>query len=161
MSRCVFRKLTLVAALLAVASWVAPPAEAQSRSGKRTWELTAFNGLYIASDLYTANTAQIGINNAYMYGGRVGFYPNPRVGVEFAYGRASSDLEIKNPSSLFPSSTPLGSLVVNQYDGNLIFQQRKMGNPKMTGFFSLGFGSTNFVADVQDSTGDPSKSHFS
>ena len=152
------------AAILAVAVLALSASQALAQyggdHGKRI-EITPFGGWYIASDLYTAANAQIGINNSVIYGGRLGIFPNDRLGIEGSYGRASSDLTIKSYSALFPSSTPLGKLTTEQWDGNFVFTQRRMGNPHATGFFTLGFGATTFKADTKTTSGSTSNSHFS
>lgn len=152
------RGVLLAAAVLALS---APQAAAQYGEAKKV-EVTPYGGWYIASDLYTTVGAQIGISNSFIYGGRIGIFPNQRFGIEASYGRASSDLKIRSSSSGFPSNTPLGSLTVEQWDGNLVFTQRKMGNPRATGFFTIGAGATNFSADVETASGSGSgsKTHF-
>ncbi len=150
------RALLLTVAIMAMS---ASAAFAQYGEQKKI-ELTPFGGWYIASDLYTAANAQIGINNSVIYGGRLGFYPNSRLGIEGSYGRATSDLTIRSYSTLFPKDTPLGQLTVEQWDGNFVFTQRHMGNPKATGFFTLGFGATTFDVDTKTVSGSPSKTQF-
>lgn len=133
---------------LAAALAIRPaPSNAQSYSESYwgpSWELTAFNGYYIASDLYTAigSGASVGLDNSYMYGGRLGFYPNPRGGIEFAYTRAGSDLTTRNTLGGFAPGGALGRLNLDSWDVNFIMQQENMANPRVTGFFALGFGWT-------------------
>ena len=150
------RVVILGAAILALS---ASQAFAQYSDRKKI-EITPFGGWYIASDLYTAANAQIGINNSVIYGGRLGIFPNDRLGIEGSYGRAASDLTIKSYSVLFPSSTPLGKLTTEQWDGNFVFTQRRMGNPHATGFFTIGFGATTFKVDTRAASGSTSNTHF-
>jgi opacity protein-like surface antigen len=135
------RAVLLAAAILALSA-----SQAIAQYGEKKVELTPFGGWYIASDLYTASSAQIGINNSVVYGARLGVFPNPKFGIEGSYSRASSDLEIVNSSATFPSSTPLGSLTVDEWDGNLVFTAQK--SPKATSFFTLGAGATTFSVDA-------------
>jgi hypothetical protein len=109
----------------------------------RSWEITAFNGYYIASDLYNAISynASVQLSNSYTWGGRLGFNPNPRVGLEFAYTRAGSDVTVSK-SALGFNPGPLGRLNLNSYDINFLFNQHSMGSPRTTGFFTMGFGWT-------------------
>ncbi len=155
-------KVSTAALLGAVAlAWSAPQAAAQYGESKKI-EITPFGGWYIASDLYTTVGSQIGINNSVIYGGRIGIFPNARLGIEGSYSRASSDLEVRDSSPGFPGTTPLGTLTVNIYEGNLVFTQPKLGNPRATGFFTIGAGSTTFDADVTTAagSGSASRSHF-
>jgi opacity protein-like surface antigen len=146
------RNVLLTAAFLALS--------ASHASALERLEITPFGGWYIASDLYTYGGAQIGINNSVIYGGRVGLFPNARFGIEGSYSRAESDLSIQKTSLGFPSNTPLGSLLVEQWDGNLVFTQEHMGNPNATGFFTIGAGATNFSVDQRTASGDGTRSQF-
>lgn len=128
--------------------------------GQKKIELTPFGGWYIASDLYTTVGAQIGINNSVIYGGRLGIFPSPRGGLEVSYSRASSDLTTRSTSVGFPTTTPLGTLTVNEWDGNFVFTQQHMGNPKATGFFTIGAGATNFSVDTNTAAGSASNTRF-
>lgn len=139
----VLRSLALAGALVATSAGVA----GAQYGGGPSWEITAFNGYYVASDLYTAfngtagNGSSIGLSNSYMWGGRLGYNPNPRLGVEFAYTRTGSDVEIKNGLNGFNPGS-LGRINGNSYDLNFLFYQQSMGNPRVNGFFNLGFGWT-------------------
>lgn len=105
-----------------------------------SWELTAFNGYYVASDLYTALNSHIGLENSYTWGGRLGFYPNPRGGIEFSYTRSGSELQV-NDGPLVPPGG-LGRVNLDNYDVNFVLQQENMANPRVSGFFTFGFGWT-------------------
>jgi opacity protein-like surface antigen len=143
-----FLASALASAVLCVS---ALPAHAQSRGA----ELTIFNGYYIASDLYTsvgtAAGAQIGMANSYMWGARIGVDPNPRTGVEFAYTRIGSDLEVRNsPVGYAPAD--VGRLNGNCYDLDFLFYQPTT-NPRAKGYFTMGFGWTVTDPDIQAPSG--------
>ncbi len=145
----VLRSLTLVLALAAV---MASGARAQGYQTGPVWEITAFNGYYIASDLYTTipggtgtGEANIGLENSYMWGGRLGVTPNPRLTAEFVYTRTGSDVKVKQSYGGYNAQT-LGRINGNSYDLDFLFLQ-PTGNPKATGYFTLGFGWT--VTDPQ------------
>ena len=146
----VLRPLALAAALVAL---TAATAGAQGYGIGPSWEITAWNGYYVASDLYTTvsgptNGATVGLSNGYMYGGRLGFNPNPRLGLELVYTRSGSDVTLKNDFGGF-QNTNLGKLNLDSFDLNFLFYQQSMGNPRVNGFFSLGFGWTLTDPDVQ------------
>ena len=163
MSRVSTLKLAACTVVVAIACAAAVPAGAQgsySSSSGRSTELTLFNGYYIASDLYSVSDivsgptdVKVGLSNSYMWGGRLGFNPNERLGVELAYTRvgsavtASGDLPRINP--LAPASdSDLGRLNGNSYDMNFLFYQ-DTPNPRAKGFFVLGFGWTMTSPDIK------------
>ena len=143
-NRILLRPLAL-AAVWGVVS--AASASAQVSWG-RAIELTAFNGYYIASDLYTTlgagGGADIGLDNSYMYGGRLGFFPHQRGGLEVAYARTGSDVSIKNGAAGYTPGD-LGRLNLDNWDINFIFAQPT--SMRSVGFFTIGFGWT--VTDPQ------------
>lgn len=146
------RTLLLLSTLVTCATFVAAgPAGAQGMSPRRygpTWEITPFVGYYIASDLYRAagvngTDGTIGLDNSAMYGGRLGFYPSPAGGLEFAYTRTGSDLSVKH------SGTPvgggfnpgdLGRVDIDNYDFNFVARQTNYSNSRAMGFFTMGLG---------------------
>lgn len=140
MSRVHLMKLAAGLLVAAIVSTTTPPAQAQPERGV---ELTVFNGYYIASDLYTSvgavSGAQLGLENSYMYGGRVGFNPNPRLGLEFAYTHTGSDLKIEGSVPGFVPGGDLGRINFNTYGVDFLFMQ-PTPNQRATGFFTLGFG---------------------
>jgi opacity protein-like surface antigen len=150
----VLRSITLA---LALGALTASGARAQGYQTGPVWEITAFNGYYIASDLYTSTGTtggvQVGLDNSYMWGGRLGVTPNPRLGVEFVYTRTGSDLKLEQglPSG-FPAIGELGRINGNSYDLDFLFLQ-PTGNPRATGYFTLGFGWTITDPDIQVSGG--------
>jgi opacity protein-like surface antigen len=140
-------KRILLCTLALAAALALKPASSNAQSYSESywgpsWELTAFNGYYIASDLYTALNATIGLENSYTWGGRLGFYPNPRGGIEFSYTRSGSDLKTYDGSAGFNPGGALGRVNLDNYDVNFIMQQENLANPRVTGFFTLGFGWT-------------------
>lgn len=160
MSRLNTLKAAAGALAVVVACVGSVPAAAQTSwqydSGdEQAVELTLYNGYYIASDIYTSTGsvagAQIGLKNSYMWGARLGFNPNPAVGIEFAYARTGSDLEV---SSSVPGYNPgdLGRLNANQYDLDFLFYQ-PTPNPRARGYFTLGFGWTVTDPDIQAPSG--------
>jgi hypothetical protein len=142
-----FRSIVLAAALGALC---AGSAAAQQRSAygyqKPGPEIGIFGGYYIASDLYNVTSglgagSQIGLDNSFMWGGRLGMSPNRNLGVEFAYTHAGSDVKIKKSTAGGPTNS-VGTLNLNSGDMNFLFKQPSLGNPRATGFFELGFGWT-------------------
>ncbi len=129
-----------------------------SRRYGPSWELTAFNGYFIAQDLFTVLSGNggvgttIGLKNSYMYGGRIGFFPQPNGGVEFAYTRTGSDVEVKNTFA-GDLRQNLGRINYSSYDLNFVGRQHNFANPKVTGFGTLGFGWTVTDPQVEDLSG--------
>jgi opacity protein-like surface antigen len=153
MSRVTIMKAAALALAVVACTAVVPASEAAGRGA----ELTLFNGYYIGSDLYTSvgavgSGAQIGLSNSYMYGGRIGMDPNPRLGVELAYTRAGSDIEVKNGASGFAPAGDLGRLNLNSYDMDFLFYQ-DTPSPRARGFFTLGFGWTMTEPDIKPLAG--------
>jgi opacity protein-like surface antigen len=152
-------KLRNAALALTLALSCAGSAPASAGGGA---ELTVFNGYYIASDLYTyagsvAGTT-IGLENSYMYGARLGMEPNPRLGVEFVWTHAGSDLNIQNPPSGWPADWDAGRLNLNTYGLDFNFYQPTT-NPKAKGYFTLGFGWTVTDPDIQSPSGGTPESN--
>ena len=153
------RSLLLLAALVTGAMCAATqPAGAQAMSPRRygpTWELTPFIGYYIASDLYrsaysnSGNNATIGMDNSAMYGGRIGFYPSPAGGLEFAYTRTGSDMSITHSVAGFTPG-PLGRIDIDNYDFNFVARQSSYSNSRAMGFFTMGLGWAVAHPDVKN-----------
>jgi len=160
MSRFGFAVSASRAGLLAAAA-VSTLALCTATRAYATLELTGWNGYYIASDLYRTTGAQIGIHNSYQYGARLGLFPNKKFGIEGSWGHTTGNMVLYSHTPAFnPANDPLGTLTVDQFDGNFIFQQERMGNPKATGFFTIGFGATDFQADTKLATGNKSNTRF-
>jgi hypothetical protein len=110
-------------------------------------ELGVFGGYYLASDLYnvtgtgTGIGSQIGLDNSFMWGGRLGFSANRNFSTELVYTRSGSDVKVKKAVNGYPDN-PIGRLNLNSGDINFLFRQPSLGNPRATGFFELGFGWT-------------------
>ncbi|MGH7740920.1 MAG: outer membrane beta-barrel protein, partial [Candidatus Eiseniibacteriota bacterium] len=141
----------LALTVLAGLSLSAPAQAARSQT-----ELTFFNGYYIASDLYStvgyATPVQIGLNNGYMWGGRLGVVTKPHLELEFVYTRTGSDLQwVTAKPPLAPSN--LGRINGNSYDLDFLFLQPS--SAKATPYFSLGFGWTVTDPKVPAPTGTP------
>jgi hypothetical protein len=121
---------------------------ASAQSGRRygpSTEVTVFNGYYIAQDLYTVvsgggSGSTIGMSNSYMYGVRLGFYPQPYGGLEFAWTRTGSDVEVNTQYPGFLPTGPLGRMEFDSYDINFVGRQHNFANPRVTGFGTIGFG---------------------
>jgi opacity protein-like surface antigen len=108
-------------------------------------ELTAFDGYYIASDLYTGSNAltqgHIGLENSNEYGGRFGINARPGFGFEFGYTRVSSNVTVKNsPAGFAPKD--LGKINGDEFDFNFVFTQPIPYEQRATGFFTFGLGWT-------------------
>ena len=145
--------LALALVLAAACAGAAPAAAQMGRGGP---EITIFNGYYIASDLYTtgatATGTQIGLENSYMYGARLGVDPNPRVGVELAWTHAGSDLSVKNPPNALPAGFDAGRINLNTYGLDFLFYQPTT-NPRAKAYFTLGFGWTLTDPQIQSQSG--------
>ncbi len=117
-------------------------------------ELTVFNGYYIAQDLYTVVSgggagSTIGMANSYMYGVRLGFYPQPYGGLEFAWTRTGSDVEVHTEYPGYVPQGPLGRMDYDSYDINFVGRQHNFANPRVMGFGTIGFGWTVTHPDLQ------------
>lgn len=109
-------------------------------------EIGVFGGYYIASDLYNVTAAgiggagsQIGIDNSFMWGARLGMSASRNLSYELAYTHAGSNVTVKKTLNGYAPQS-IGTLAVNSGDLNFLFRQPSLGNPKATGFFELGFG---------------------
>jgi len=119
-------------------------------------ELTVFNGYYIAQDLYTVvsgggSGSTIGLSNSYMYGVRLGFFPQPYGGVELAWTRTGSDIEVHTNYAGF-NPGDLGKISYDSYDINFVGRQHNFANPRVTGFGTIGFGWTVTHPEVTATT---------
>jgi len=123
-------------------------------------ELTAFNGIQLPKDLYASNGAKIGLADEYMWGGRVAYHPNAKLGIEVSYGRARSALEVRSAAPGFADSTALGGQVVHQYDVGVLLAQGKESSGKTQGFMLLGVGQTRFVGDIPVASGETTRKRF-
>lgn len=131
----------------------AASANAQTRSNygygyqKPGPELGIFGGYYLASDLYNVTSglngvgSQIGLDNSFMWGGRLGMSANRNFSMELAYTRSGSDVKVSKSINSYPDNH-IGRLNLNSGDINFLFRQPSLGNPRATGFFELGFGWT-------------------
>lgn len=125
---------------------VGAPAPASAQYSPQL-EITALYGYFIAQDLYTVTGGSnglgttIGLENSGMYGGRLGLYPKPYGGIEFSYQRTGSDVKVNNNvNGYLPQD--LGRMEYDNYDINFVGRQQNMGNPRVMGFGTLGFGWT-------------------
>lgn len=123
-------------------------------------ELTAFNGIQLPKDLYASNGAKIGLADQYMWGGRVAYHPNAKLGIELSYGRGRSALEVRSAAPGFADSTEIGGQVVHQYDIGVLLSQANESSGKTQGFMLLGVGKTKFVGDIPVASGDINRSRF-
>jgi hypothetical protein len=133
-------KSALAALAIALAGAVLTASSATAQSNVK-WDITPFVGYYIASDLYTtyANNAQSGValTNSFAWGGRLTAISR-RGGLEFAYTRTGSDVQIKNQLAGQPRDK-IGRLDIDNYDINFIGYE-PTGNPKVTPFGVIGIG---------------------
>ena len=133
-------KSALAALAIALAGAVLTASSATAQSNVK-WDITPFVGYYIASDLYTtyANNAQSGValTNSFAWGGRLTAISR-RGGLEFAYTRTGSDVQIKNQLATQPRDK-IGRLDIDNYDINFIGYE-PTGNPKVTPFGVIGIG---------------------
>jgi len=133
-------KSALAALAIALAGAVLTASSATAQSNVK-WDVTPFVGYYIASDLYTtyANNAQSGValTNSFAWGGRLTAISR-RGGLEFAYTRTGSDVQIKNQLAGQPRDK-IGRLDIDNYDINFIGYE-PTGNPKVTPFGVIGIG---------------------
>lgn len=142
------RSLALSALLAALCAGSALAQASQYGYSKPGPEIGVFGGYYLASDLYNVTTggvggagSTIGLDNSFMWGGRLGMSASRNFSWELAYTHAGSDVKInKTLNGYNPQS--LGKLNLNSGDINFLFRQPSLGNPRATGFFELGFGWT-------------------
>ena len=157
-------RLRSLALACVFASVAASGASAQYQTGP-IWEITAFNGYYIASDLYTTlpaspsvGEANIGLDNSYMYGARLGLTPNPRFTIEGVWTHASSDVTVNQQVGGF-NPTSLGKLGLDSFDLDFLFLQ-PTASARAAGYFTLGFGwtITDPQLSIQDGVNPPPSS---
>jgi opacity protein-like surface antigen len=124
------------------------------------WELTAFNGIYLAKDLYQAGGARLGIHDSYTYGGRLAYHPSVKLGVELSYARTHAPLEARSGDTGFANPAPFGELVVQQADLGAVITQEAQPGAKATGFLLVGAGATRFGSDIEASEGNPASTRL-
>ena len=168
MSKSTLRFLQVLSGGLVALSLCLSAGTASAQTGRKygpSWELTPFGGYFIAQDLYTVYSgggagSTVGLSNSFMWGARLGFYPQPYGGIEFAYTRSGSDIEI---GQQFGGYTPgeLGRIDYDSYDVNFVGRQHNFANPRVTGFGTIGFGWTVTHPDIQAAPGstNPPKSN--
>jgi hypothetical protein len=148
MSKRTLGFLKLVTGGLAALSLCLHVGTASAQTGRPygpSTELTVFNGYHIAQDLYTVVSgggegSTVGLSNSYMYGARLGFYPQPYGGIEFAWTHTGSDVNINNAYNGFVPGGDLGRISYDAYDINFVGRQHNFANPRVTGFGTIGFG---------------------
>lgn len=150
-----FRKLvTAGLTLLGLCLSVGTSSAQTGRKYGPSTEVTVFNGYYIAQDLYTVvsgggSGSTVGMSNSYMYGVRLGFYPQPYGGLEFAWTRTGSDVEVNTQYPGYLPLGPLGRIDIDSYDINFVGRQHNFANPRVTGFGTIGFGWSVTHPDLQ------------
>jgi opacity protein-like surface antigen len=117
---------------------LAPRASAQP-----SWELTPFAGYYLASDIYNsyytsgAGTTNVGLTNSFLFGGRLTRNLGA-MGVELAYTRTGSDVELNNVLVGQPRAH-LGKIDIDTFDLNFLGYQHT-NNPNVLPFGEVGLG---------------------
>ena len=130
-------KLVLLALIFVAAH--APIASAQMQ-----WEFTPFAGYYIASDLYNAYSPT-GPGQA--WGGRL-TGTRGHAGLEFAYTRTGSDVQLENLLAGQPRKD-VGRINIDSFDLNFLgFQQT--GNPNVLPFGEIGLGFSVLHPKIDD-----------
>jgi hypothetical protein len=157
MSKCIkaVGRGLLVASSLATLSAV--PAQAQFTSGvnsDKKFAITAEAGGFFSSNLYTTSGANLNFGDAFTYGGRLAYVPQPHVAVEVGYMYASMNVS-SNTVIGTTGTTDLGSVGLNQIDIDGLFGG---GNGKAWGYFALGLGMTITNPNVNSSLALPSGS---
>ena len=128
------RPIMRAAAMFAL---VALCAFAPRASAQPSWELTPFAGYYIASDIYNsyytsgAGTTNVGLTNSFLWGGRLTRNMGA-MGVELAYTRTGSDVELNNVLVGQPRAN-LGSIGIDTFDLNFLGYQHT-NNPNVMPF---------------------------
>jgi len=142
---------------------------ATAASAQPSWELTPFAGYYIASDIYNsyytsgAGTTNVGLTNSFLWGGRLTRNLGT-TGIELAYTRTGSDVELNNVLVGQPRAN-LGSIDIDSFDLNFLGYHHT-GNPNVMPFGEVGLGFSvvhpNIDPDfVMASTPDPdSRTNF-
>jgi opacity protein-like surface antigen len=144
-SRVLLRRALLAACALGLLG--AGTARAQYGLGGRALELSAFNGYHMASDIFDATGgAEIDLANDYIWGLRAGITPHSRFTFEFAYSSTSTDVSLIRA---FQPVDEIGTLDLDIYEFNFLFQQPSMASPKVLGFFVLGLGWSESQLVVQ------------
>lgn len=135
----------LVATVVGVG--VSPRAMAQDRSG--TVEITPFGGAYFGGRLYAGSNAifseDVRVREAGTYGVRVGMNANRWLGIEAGFSTARADIRSTGDSTLFGSSTKIGTMDVQHYELNAVFN---IGHRRVIPYVTLGGGATRFDARV-------------
>lgn len=139
-------KLVLLALIFVAAH--APVASAQMQ-----WEFTPFAGYYIASDLYNAYSptgpgqARVGLTDSFLWGGRL-TGTRGHAGLEFAYTRTGSDVQLENLLAGQPRKD-VGRINIDSFDLNFLgFQQT--GNPNVLPFGEIGLGFSVLHPKIDD-----------
>jgi len=141
--------------LAVLTAFAALPAWAQftsgTNSGKR-FAITGEAGGFFSSDLYTTSGADLNFSDAFTFGGRLAFIPQPHVAIEVGYMYASMNVSSKTAIGT-TGTTDLGSVGLNQIDIDGLFGG---GNGKAWGYFAVGLGMTITSPNVNSALTLPS-----
>jgi opacity protein-like surface antigen len=157
-------RLALIALLLFAGDASAQTAlqrRALQPAGGGSWlELTGFGGVRLPKDLYAAGGAHLGLDGGKTFGGRVGWHPNTKLGIELSYARQKGDLTERSGTTGFASPAPFGTLVVHQADVAALLSQATDPRAKTAGFMVVGAGATRFAGDVATASGSAKATRF-
>jgi hypothetical protein len=90
-------------------------AAGRSADGQRSLVVTPFVGYNIAGDVYTTDGSDAGIAGSPVWGARLAFFPNRKLGVELSYTRAGADITLNRIQAGQPGDE-LGRMTVASYD---------------------------------------------
>jgi hypothetical protein len=161
--------MRVLACLILLASAV--PASAQTKPGamqKRAMaseeghfiQLTGFGSFNLGKDLYRAGGAQLGLDDGGGWGGRVGYFTNPKLGFELSYARTSGDLKAREGDTAFPNPADLGELEVQQADLVAVLSGASDSKAKSQGYVVAGVGLTRFTGTQPVQTGSTQATRF-
>lgn len=133
----------------ALAALAAIPGQAQFTSGDnadKKFAITGEAGGFFSSDLYSYSGAANSLNfsDAFTYGGRLAYIPQPYVAIEVGYMYASMNISSNVPIN---GTTDVGSVGLNQIDIDGLFGR---GSGKAWGYFAVGLGMTITNPSVSD-----------
>ena len=122
-------------------------------------ELTGFGGFAPGKELYQAGGATLGLEDGATWGGRVGYHPNAKLGIEASYARMNGALGTREGATGFPEpAPPLGELKVQQLDAAVLVGNG--GDQKAATYLIGGIGVTRFDGDQAESTGTNRATRF-
>ena len=153
--------LLLLVAALPAAAQPRPNAmqqRAMETDGGHFFQVTGFGAFMLGKDLYEVDSAQLGLGDGAGWGGRLGYFMSPKLGIELSYTRTSDDLRTREGTIMNPA--PLGELTVQEADITAVLSGAADTKAKSQGYVVAGVGLTRFTGSQPVQTGSTQSTRF-